>query len=123
LGERVRKLKIKNNLTIKQLSIISQLSEETISNIEKAKTIPNISTVVRLSQALSSSNGYILGVNSWPEKTSGEIIYKYRMISGLTQKQLAGKCNLHSSTIKDYEDGNLRNPDTLKTIYAAIGYI
>lgn len=123
LGERVRKLRITQNLTIKDLAQLSCLSEETISNIEKSYTTPNVSSINKLCQALDSSNNYILGANSWSEGSSGEIIYKYRMISGLSQKQLAEKCNLHPSTIKDYEDNKIRSKDTLKIIYNAIGYL
>lgn len=111
------------NLTIKDLAKLSCLSEETISNIEKSRTTPNINSLSLLSQALNSSNSYILDTNKWPENNSGEIIYKYRMISGLSQRQLAEKCNLHPSTIKDYEDNKIRNKSTLKIIYTKIGYI
>lgn len=123
LGERVRKLRIMKNLTIKDLAKLSLLSEETISNIEKSRTTPNVNSLSLLSQALNSSNSYILNTNKWPESNSGEIIYKYRMISGLSQRQLAQKCNLHPSTIKDYEDNKIKNKSTLKIIYNKVGYI
>ena len=123
LGERVRKLRLINKLTLKDLANLSKIEPETISNIEKSKRIPNISTLTRLSQGLSSNNCYLLGADSWPETSPGEIIYKYRMISGLSQANLAEKCNLHKSTIKDYEDGKIRYPETLKIIYKEIGYI
>lgn len=44
------------------------------------------------------------------------------MISGMSQRDLAKKCNLHYSTIQDYESGKLRNENTLNVIYNAIGY-
>lgn len=99
------------------------MSEETISNIEKSRTTPNTNSLSKLCQALNTTNVYLLGTDSWPESTSGEIIYKYRMIKGLSQRQLAKKCNLHQSTIKDYEKGKISNPDTLKIIYKNIDYI
>lgn len=99
------------------------MSEETISNIEKSLTTPNISTLSKISQGLNSTNQYILNTNSWPETSQGEIIYKYRMIAGMSQRDLAKKCNLHNSTVRDYENNIIRNPDTLKIIYEYIGYI
>lgn len=122
LGDRVRKLRLSTNTTIKDLSKYCNLSEETISNIEKNKRSPNISTINKLSQALNTTNKHLLSAHNWPESSPKEIIYKYRMISGLSQRQLAKKCNLHQSTIKDYEEGKLSNEDTLKNIYSNIGY-
>lgn len=111
------------NLTIKELSKLAYVSENTITNIEKTYSIPNISTLNKLCQTLNIDRAYILGSDSWPESIPKEIIYKYRIIAGLSQRDLAKKTNLHQSTIQDYEKGKLRNPDTLKIIYAAIGYI
>lgn len=122
LGERVRKLRITKNLTIKGLATISNVSEETISNIEKSRTTPNISTLNKICQGLSTSNTYLLNIDEWPENTQSEIIYKYRMISGLSQRQLADKCNIHQSTMFDYENGYIKNTDTLEIIYKEIGY-
>ncbi|WMM26633.1 helix-turn-helix transcriptional regulator [Tissierella sp. MB52-C2] len=123
LGERVRKSRLLQNLTIKELSKKACMSAETISNIEKSRTTPNINSLLKLSQALNTNNIYLLGTDSWPEETQGQIIYKYRMILGLSQEQLAKKCSLHKSTIQDYENNILSNPDTLKIIYTKIGYI
>lgn len=122
LGERVRKLRLSQGLTIKELAKKSCMSEETISNIEKSRTTPYANTLTKISQALNSNNQYLLDTNSWPEETPAQIIYKYRMILGLSQRQLAKKCNLNYSTITDYENGRLSNPDTLKIIYKNIEY-
>lgn len=122
LGDRVHKLRLSTSITIKDLSKYCNLSEETISGIEKNKRSPNISTINKLSQALNTTNKYLLGTNSWPENNPGEIIYKYRAISGLTQRELAKKCNFHQSTIKDYESNRISNADTLNIIYSKIGY-
>ena len=122
LGDRVHKLRVSNNITINDLSKYCNISTDTISNIEHNRTTPNISTINKISQALNTTNGYLLGVDKWPESTSGEIIYKYRMMAGLSQRQLAKKCGLHYSTIKDYENDKISNPDTLKIIYNQISY-
>lgn len=123
MGERVRKLRITNNLNIKQLAILSKVAEETISNIENCRTIPNISSLNKISQALSTNNLHLLDAKAWSESSPAEIIYKYRMISGFSQRYLAKICGLHYSTIQNYESGRISNPDTLKIIYKEIGYI
>lgn len=122
MGERVYKLRNIANITIKDLAIKCNLAPETISNIEKSRTTPYVTTLNKLCQSLNTTNEYLLGTNSWPEETPGQIIYKYRMIAGLSQRQLAQKCNIHYSTIQDYEKDRISNPDTLKVIYNAIGY-
>lgn len=122
LGERVKKLRLSNNLNIKELSILTCLSEETISKIEKSLTTPNITTLTKLSQALISTNTYLLNLNELPEITHGEIIYKYRMMKGLSQRALAKLCNINQSTIKDYENNKIAKPSILETIYKNIDY-
>ncbi len=122
LGERVKKIRLSNNYTIKDLAENCNISPETISNIEHGRTTPNISTVSILSQALGTSNKYLLGAENWPEDTPAEIIYKYRMIAGLSQRQLAKKCGLHDSTIQDYENDKLNKKTTIQVIYESIGY-
>lgn len=77
----------------------------------------------KISQGLNSTNIHILETILWPEPSQGEIIYKYRLISGMSQRDLAKKCNLHNITIKDYKNNVIRNPETLKIIYEYIGYI
>lgn len=123
LGERVKKSRLLQNLSIKELAKKSCLAEETISNIEKSRTTPYATTLTKISQALNTNNKYLLGADDWPEKTQSEIIYKYRIISGLSQNSLAKKCNIHPATIQDYENGKLSNPDILKVIYKQIGYL
>lgn len=121
LGERLYKCRVSKNYTIKELAAKCNVAPETISNIEKSRAIPNITTLSKISQALDTTNAYLLGADSWPENTPGQIIYKYRMIAGLSQRQLAKLCGLHQSTIRDYENGKIANPDTLKVIFKQLG--
>lgn len=121
LGDRVKKLRLLNNYTIKDLCKKCNLSPETISNIEKNRTKPSIISLNKLSQNLNTSNAYLLNTNNWPENNPGEIIYKYRMKKGLSQRKLAKMCNLHYSTIKDYEDGRISKHQTLEKIYLILG--
>lgn len=123
LGDRVKKLRVSNNnTTIKDLAKLCNLSPDTISNIEKNRTIPNINTINKISQALDTTNEYLLDTNSLPETSPAQIIYKYRMIAGLSQRQLAKKCGLHNTTIRDYENGRLFIKDTIGKIYTVLGY-
>lgn len=124
MGQRIKKLRVCNNLSIKDLASKCDLSPETISNIEHERTNPNISTIKKLATALNTDLAYLLQINDWPEDNLGQIIKKYRLLKGLTQEQLACLCGLHKSTIKDYEDNRIKgNTKTLDLILKTIDYI
>lgn len=105
-------------MSIKLLASKCSISPQTISNIEKDRNFPSISTINILSKELNSSNDYLLQLSNLPEDNIGQTIKKYRLKKGMTQEDLAKKCNLHKSTIKDYEDNRIKNEtETLKKIY------
>jgi transcriptional regulator with XRE-family HTH domain len=123
LGQRVTKLRKKYKMNKKELAIKSGLTETTLYNVETDSSFPNMSTVRKLCKSLNTSPRELLRIDGMSEDTPGQIIKKYRLIKGLSQEELAHICNLHKSTIKDYEDGNIKgNSETLKLIYAAIDY-
>lgn len=112
-------------MNIKDLAFKSGLSEQSISNIENERVVnPNISTIKKLANSLNTTISYLLQLDNWPEETPGQIIKKYRLAKGLTQRELAKICNLHQSTIKDYEDDKIKgNTKTLDLIFKTIDYI
>lgn len=123
LGQRVKKLRLLNNLTMRQLAAKCNISPFTISNIENGRTYPEISSINILSSVLNTSNKYLLNTDNWAENTPAQIIKKYRLIKGLTQSQLAQICDLHKATIADYENGKIKTKSkTLKIIFKCIGY-
>ena len=122
LGQRIKKLRLQYNLNIKQLSKLCCVSENTIGNIEKSLTSPNITTISKISQVLNSTPMYLLSLDTLLEKNPGQIIYKYRMIKGMSQRALAKLCNLNQATIKDYENNRISKTETLEIIYKNIDY-
>ncbi|MGO3751228.1 MAG: helix-turn-helix domain-containing protein [Peptoniphilaceae bacterium] len=111
LGGKIKFIRQAKNLTIKELSIISNVSQNTISNIEKNNTA-YISTIKKIADALSTTTNYLLDLNNFKIENNGDLITKLRLQKGLSQNNLADLCNLNQSTIKDYEKGNLRNKKT-----------
>ena len=69
---------------------------------------------------LSTTASYILGLDSLPETTPGETIYKGRLSKNLTLKDLGTLTGLHESTIKDYQNDRLKNKKTLQVILDAL---
>lgn len=126
IGQRVKKQRIKKGLTVKEISSLISISSSSIINIEKGRVLnPTIKVVRNLSKALDVTISYLLDANNIPENTTGEIIKKYRLLSGLTQKELALKCDLKSASISDYENGRCNGThakETLSRIYREIGY-
>lgn len=125
IGQRVKKQRIKKGLTIKEVSKLISTSSNAILNIEKERVLnPTIKVVRNLSKALDVSISYLLDADNIPENTTAEIIKKYRLLSGLTQKELALKCDLKSASISDYENGRCNGTHAKKTlsrIYHEIG--
>lgn len=51
---------------------------------------------------------------------TGELIRKYRKMRGLTQSELAEKCGLTDSAIRNYELGN-RTPGEDQVVFSQVG--
>ncbi|MEL7647430.1 MAG: helix-turn-helix transcriptional regulator [Sedimentibacter sp.] len=62
-GEIIRNLRIKNNLTSKELSRILNVSESSISLYESGKRNPSISQLVKLSDYFKVSTDFLLGID------------------------------------------------------------
>ncbi|WP_330685003.1 helix-turn-helix domain-containing protein [Anaerosolibacter sp.] len=124
LGQRVLKCRKNMKLNMKELAKLCNISPFTVKNIESGLTYPNISTVKKLSEVFDVSIKYLLQIDNWPEDTPSQIIKKFRLLKGLSQHELAKLCNLHQSTIKDYEDGRIKccNGPTLEAVYKALDY-
>lgn len=124
IGDRIKKIRLQKGLHIKDLASLCGMSEMSISYIERGIRQPYISNLNKISTILGTTNRYLLGADAWPEKTPGQIIKKYRMINGWTQRQLAEKASLDPSIIASYESGKHKRPraSSLQAIYQALGY-
>ena len=60
LGERIRKVRRENSLTLKDLESASGFSATHISEIERGKTSPTIGVLVRLAEALGKEPSFFL---------------------------------------------------------------
>ena len=61
INERIRYLRLKNNLTAKDLSIILGTSESAISLYENGKRKPSIELILKMADYFSVSTDFILG--------------------------------------------------------------
>lgn len=63
ISERIRYLRLKNNLTAKELSAILGTSDSAISLYENGKRKPSIDLVVKMADFFDVTTDFILGVN------------------------------------------------------------
>lgn len=84
---------------------------------------PSFSTIQKICFYTGYPVSYFIPPDTLPENTLGEIIKKYRVLSGLSHEQLAVKVKLSINTIKDYEYNRLKgNSKVIDKIFEAIGY-
>lgn len=119
VGERIRQLRIKNNLTLEELGKEIKVSKQTICKYETGivKNIP-MSKIKALSFALDTSPTYILGLesdqmppylNEDKYMSIGDKIYYLRMKNNMTLEELGDKVGVGKSTIRKWENGTISN--------------
>lgn len=114
IGESIRKLRIKNNLTMNELSKKCEISQSYISDLENGKIkdpsiikIEKISKVLKVSinQLLNQTSTQEMIQNSISKKEIGKNIKLIRQKKNITRKELAQKLNISYSSIEKYEQG------------------
>lgn len=62
IGDRIKELRLSNNLTQKQVADAAQISRSIVSQYENNQTEPTASVLAKLSEIFSVSADYILGL-------------------------------------------------------------
>lgn len=109
---RLKELRQKNNLTLKELS--EQLSErnvkisaDALAKYERGDREPKIDKWNHLAEFYGVSTSYLMGLNS---NNFGNRIKELRIKHGLSQAELAEKIGVKDNTICQYEKGK-RHPN------------
>ncbi len=63
IGERIKALRLKNNITIAELSNIVGLSAPAISNYERGTRVPDADTLIKLAKYFRCTSDYVLGLS------------------------------------------------------------
>lgn len=74
ISERIRYLRLKNNLTAKDLSIILGTSESAISLYENGKRKPSIELILKMADYFKVTTDFILGADNSAIKDCDEIV-------------------------------------------------
>lgn len=72
-GERIRYLRIKNNLTSKELSRALEISESSISLYENGKRQPNITLLIKIANYFNVTTDFLLGIESCVNDTKASV--------------------------------------------------
>lgn len=66
-GERIRKVRKEHNLTQEQLAKALNVSKSSIANYENGKTVPSMSTLIKLATIFNATMDELLGLEQ-PEE-------------------------------------------------------
>jgi len=107
IGDHIRKKRLDLNLYQKDLAKAFGVKEDTILNWEKGRSNPQLRYIPKVIEFL----GYI------PFKTTsrseGEGILLYRLLNGLSQKELAKKLGIDQGTLRRLEKNKSKKMGTL----------
>lgn len=62
IGEIIRSLRLENNMTQSALAALLFTSQDTISLWERNKSLPDVKSVIKMTQIFGVSADYILGI-------------------------------------------------------------
>ena len=111
-GQKLRKWRIDNNLTIKALSKMIKADEMSIINWEKRNRTPMYKYVRRIKEVtgIEITDGFRDQRKSKPEPGSpGEQMRKKRQEIGFSQEEMAEKLGVSVDYIADLENGRRKN--------------
>lgn len=97
---RLKELRIKNNLTLDDIEANIDIKRGTYSNYENNKTEPKIETWKKLAEFYGVSPDYLMGLNS---NDFGSRIKELRKDKGISQAELAEKAGVSRQAISFYE--------------------
>lgn len=102
-GSRIYKARVKNNLSIKKLALISNVCRDYISYAELDKKPLSLNALKKVSIILEKNIQYLGHFETMPENTLGERIKKARYYSGHSQKEAAAILGVLNDTLRLWE--------------------
>ena len=102
--ERIHYARLKEQLTISELSSASGVHQNSINLIElNNKRNPCVTTIRLLAAALKQDIWYLGCYEALPTETLGQQICKARLFHGLTKKEFAKQIGVNEKTIRLWE--------------------
>lgn len=70
IGARIRFLRKQRNMTLDQLSVLSNLTKSYVSKVERGVSVPSISTAMRLAESFNITVSQLLGEEGYEDSVS-----------------------------------------------------
>ena len=120
IGDNIKHLRESHGMTQAELGQIAGVTDKAVSTWEADLKVPRMGAVQKMADYFQIPKSVILNGDAAP--TIGEKIRKTRIEKGMTQKQVAEKCDMADSAIRKYESGKVcPKIETLKRIAEALG--
>ena len=131
--ERLRGLRIQNNMTQKELGIKAGVSEVTVRNWESGIKQPSMRAIISLSSIFCTSSDFLLGISNNNttlapvSKSESTLLSNYRELDYYGRKIVSSVCRIEAERIKNTaECGDVLNDDIVYikkfTAPSAAGY-
>ena len=103
IGDNIKHLRESHGMTQAELGQIAGVTDKAVSTWEADLKVPRMGAVQKMADYFQIPKSVILEGDAAP--TIGEKIRKTRIEKGMTQKQVAEKCDMADSAIRKYESG------------------
>ncbi|WP_283248949.1 helix-turn-helix domain-containing protein [Paenibacillus antibioticophila] len=104
-GDRIRYARQKNELTMKELSQVAEISITSIGYIERNVVVASLPTLRKLSKCLKEPIHFLGCFEGMPEDTIGQRFKKARYYRGLLGREAADLICVDEKTINNWESG------------------
>ncbi|MDF2502562.1 MAG: putative transcription factor, like protein [Clostridium sp.] len=101
---RIKEIRLQKNLSIKELSSLSNISYNYITALESGRYIPSFKVLNKLSKVLDVPIWYLGYFENIKEDSPQNKFKKARYYHGHTRKDVAIELGLNEHTIKDWEE-------------------
>ena len=104
-GSRLRQARVANNMTIRDLCAVTELSDVAIKNLESNKFNASLPNLRMFAKVLCVSIGHLGCFEMLPENTFAQRVTKARLFHGLTKEEFAQIIGVDVKTLRNWEQG------------------
>jgi len=104
-GARLRQTRVTNNMTIRDLCVVTGLSDVAIKNLETDKFNASLPNLRMFAKVLHVSIEYLGCFEMLPENTLAQRVTKARLFHGFTKEEFAQIIGVDVKTLRNWEQG------------------
>ena len=130
LGQRIQFLRIKHNMTQKELGNPVGVSTVSVGGWECGSRNPSVEAIIALAKIFNVTTDYLLGVNVEPEKDEllldrdeKALLFNYRELDGYGKKAIDTLCSIEKLRVDSVQPPHLGKSQTVSYRKSAMRYI